>query len=523
MKITDFVLAVVLCCFTSALYAMPNVYPTGTTIYKPSQCENGYTILSGFTGATLIDMNGNVVKQWTIEAGEPNKLLPGGYLLAGMQGGRRGINTVVQMDWDGKIVWKFDHFEQASGSAGRRGPGGQRGGFGMALREQGASRDGFGAERRGQGASRDGFGAERRGPRAPGAASGEKIWSANQHHDFQREGNPVGYYTPELEPLVDRGNTLILAHTTSENSKISSNSLRDDVIYEVSWEGEILWKWVASEHVDEMGFNEEELKSMRASRAPVLDWFHANCASYVGPNKWHDAGDERFHPDNVILDSRNANILCIISKKTGKIVWQIGPRYDESPQLRRLGWIVGPHHTHIIPKGLPGAGNIMVYDNGGSAGYGPPDPINRYSYNRDYSRVIEFDPGTLEKVWEYSPRACGYFIMDSMKIYSPYLSSAQRLVNGNTLITEGGLGRVFEVTPDLQVVWEWISQDTKIKPMPGPPGMPKQIVPNAHVFRAYRVPYEYVPQLAKPKEEAVIPPENKHFKVSGSGDTLGVR
>ena len=54
---------------------MPCVYPTGTTIYKPDQCESGYTILSGFTGATLIDMNGNVVKQWEFDPSVPNKSL----------------------------------------------------------------------------------------------------------------------------------------------------------------------------------------------------------------------------------------------------------------------------------------------------------------------------------------------------------------------------------------------------------------------------------------------------------------
>jgi hypothetical protein len=228
-------------------------------------------------------------------------------------------------------------------------------------------------------------------------------------------------------------------------------------------------------------------------------------------------GDERFHPDNIILNSRNADILFVISKKTGKIVWQIGPRYDESPQLKRLGWIIGPNHTHMIPKGLPGAGDIMVYDNGGSAGYGEPNPVTHFSYHRDYSRVVEFNPVTLEKVWEYSPQALGYIMQYSMKEYSPYVSSAQRLVNGDTLITEGALGRVIEVTPDLKVVWEWVSPYYKISPEGGPPGAPRQRVPNAQVYRAYRVPYEYIPRLTKPKEEAVIPPENENFKVSGSG------
>ena len=39
----------------------PSIYPTGTTIYDPEKCWNGYTIYSAReTGAALIDMNGNV-------------------------------------------------------------------------------------------------------------------------------------------------------------------------------------------------------------------------------------------------------------------------------------------------------------------------------------------------------------------------------------------------------------------------------------------------------------------------------
>ena len=61
------------------------------------------------------------------------------------------------------------------------------------------------------------------------------------------------------------------------------------------------------------------------------DWMHINSMSVLGPNKWYDAGDERFHPDNIIVDGREANIIFIISKATGKITWKLGPDYDNSP------------------------------------------------------------------------------------------------------------------------------------------------------------------------------------------------
>ena len=117
-------LAIALCCLPiSALHAMPSVYPAGTTFYKPAQCLSGYAILSGFPGATLIDMNGNVVKQWNINATSPNKILPGGNLLTGMRGKGKELSSMVQVDWDGNIIWEFNRFEQVAGSAGRRSVG----------------------------------------------------------------------------------------------------------------------------------------------------------------------------------------------------------------------------------------------------------------------------------------------------------------------------------------------------------------------------------------------------------------
>ena len=40
----------------------------------------------------------------------------------------------------------------------------------------------------------------------------------------------------------------------------------------------------------------------------------------------------------------------------------------------KLGQIIGQHNPHIIPKGLPGAGNLLVFDNGGASGYDAPSP-----------------------------------------------------------------------------------------------------------------------------------------------------
>ena len=337
----------------------------------------------------------------------------------------------------------------------------------------------------------------------------EGRWIARAHHDYQREGSPVGYYAPGLEPKIDGGNTLVLAHRNVVNTNISKFELLDDVILEVDWNGDIVWEWAFSDHFDELQFDEEAKKTIyeqpnrRFFGNESGDWLHINSISAIGPNRHYDNGDERFHPDNIIWDAREANIIGITDKRSGKIVWQIGPDYS-TEELKDIGWIIGQHHAHIIPQGLPGEGNLLVFDNGGWGGYGAPNPGSPDGTKnalRDHSRVLEIDPVTLEIVWQYTGQEANYQApTDSFRFYSPYISSAQRLENGNTLITEGANGRIFEVNAEHDIVWEYIS--------------PFKNARNSNmVYRAYRVPYDWVPQLEKPEEVEILPLEIETFRV----------
>src|SRR5438132_12191189 len=91
----------------------PTIYPTGVTVYNKEKAYNGYTIYPSAKGALLINMNGDEVQLWAGLGGFPNKILPGGYVL-GTTGEREGKYffqdqlDLVQVDWDGNIVWRFD-------------------------------------------------------------------------------------------------------------------------------------------------------------------------------------------------------------------------------------------------------------------------------------------------------------------------------------------------------------------------------------------------------------------------------
>ena len=451
MRRLGFACVVAVLMYTLAPIRAQSVYPTGTTIYEPDRAWNGYTVLSPLqTQAVLvIDMNGNVVKRWeglNNSAGGPARVLPGGILISAS--GARPPNQesleLVQQDFDGKVIWQFSHNEQ------------------IKTRE------------------------------------GSTIWSARQHHDWQRESLPAGYYSPESAPVVEGTSTLILTHTNRMQPKVADVMLEDDRLVEVSWKGELLWEWVASDHIDELGFAPDARKAIKAAQSfnkarGSFDWLHINSAHFVGPNRWFDQGDMRFAPNNVIISSREASLLAIVGRD-GKIVWRLGPDFSESKELRSIRQIIGQHHAHIIPKGLPGAGNLLVFDNGGSSGYGFASPIapdGVGAFARSTSRVVEINPVTLELVWSYT----------NPRFFSTNISSAQRLPNGNTLITAGAGGRMFEVTTQGAIVWEYMY------PLFGGAN-----ASNA-VYRAYRIPYGWIPQITRPTERAVAPPALGDFRV----------
>jgi hypothetical protein len=456
----------------------PSIYPTGVTLYEPEKAWGGYTLFQApGHGALLIDMNGREVQLWQGLQGFPNKLLPNGQVFGstGERDPRHGAQDqvdLVQVDWEGNVVWRFDGLEH--------------------IADPGET------------------------PR----------WFARQHHDFQRQGNPVGYYVPGQEPLTDRGNTLLLVHENVNAPEISDHPLLDDKIVEVDWQGRIIWQWRPHEHFEALGFDAAAREVLRRNpnlrsagggaldkAAPTAggigDWLHINSLSALGPNRWYDAGDQRFHPDNLIWDAREANITAIVDKRTGQLVWKLGPRYDGCDAERKLGWIIGQHHAHIVPRGLPGEGNLLVFDNGGWAGYGAPNPGAPHGLKtaqRDYSRVLEIDPTTLEIKWQYTPKEAGFVVpLDAARFYSPFISSAQRLPNGNTLITEGSDGRIFEVTQQHETVWEYIS-----------PYWRKPPLELNLVYRAYRSPYAWVPQLPKPQERPIPRLDIKTFRVPGA-------
>lgn len=414
-----------------AAHAIPSVFKTGVTIDKPEKTFDSFVMFSGPDGLThLIDMTGREVHQWAypglpgammdpaVTNGEKGHTLLQTESLSGTGPGIMGNRTISEVDWNGREVWQW---------SGAPGSGGAR-----------------------------------------------------QNHDWMR---------------LASGNTLVLVAVTHPVALLNGTTVNDQVIEEVTPDGRVIWRWVAGDHLGEFGLSAAGLAYLKEetsskSQPDAWGYLEINDMQPLGPNRWFDGGDQRFRPDNIMIDSRKGNFVVIIDRETGHVVWRLGPDFPGSPhdadhrlmQLRLprpVDQISGQHNAHLIPKGLPGEGNLLLFDDQGPAGF-PRVALGVYGG----SRVLEINPVTRQIVWDYTAVRSG---LPAWTFFSSFVSSTQRLSNGNTLIDEGMNGRIFQVTPGGEIVWEYVS------PYRGTQSFGAVPVRSMLVYRAQAVPVEWLP------------------------------
>ena len=186
--------------------------------------------------------------------------------------------------------------------------------------------------------------------------------------------------------------------------------------------GTIKWQWALSEHLEQLNLTPEEKALTKPEGIADSDCTAIiNSACLLGANLWYDAGDERFHPQNIIFSERNTSRVGIIDYASGDIVWLLTP----ADYGQKVG---NQHFPHLIPQGLPGAGHLLLFVNLG-CGEGT-------------SRVVEMNPITKDIVWDFTSEA----------IYSPFMSCVQRLPDGQTLILASQQCRFVLVDTDKTLV-----------------------------------------------------------------------
>ena len=195
------------------------------------------------------------------------------------------------------------------------------------------------------------------------------------------------------------------------------------------------------------------------NRSLFTDWTHANALDYNA------------ELDQIMITVRHFSEIWIIDhsatreEAAGSVGGNAGRGGDliyrwGNPRAYRAGTpadqrIFFPHAGRWVPEGSPGAGNVLIFNNGWEypgfeRGYSSVDevalPYDGYNYRLDAGAAY----GSAEVVWTYAAAPPESF-------YADVASNAQRLPNGNTLIADGRAGRIFEVTPEGKTVWDFVN------------------------------------------------------------------
>jgi len=474
---------------------------------------DGYTLISPLMDqrSYLLDMQGRVVHFWKHELPPGNSayLMPNGNLFRAarlnnhstFKGGGEG-GRIEEYSWQGELLWQFDWND-----------------------ERGL-----------------------------------------MHHDF--EVLPNGNVLFIAWELIDRETALAAG---KDPNLLGPGALWPDAVFEVEPNrpsgGRVVWEWHSWDHIvqdripdgpnyaevwqdpsriDINGEGEKkELSSEERERLVALGYLspeQGTCPQVIGGADWmhsnsidYDAGR-----DLIALSVRRFNEVWVIdhSTTTEQARGGSGGRYGQGGRLL-FRWgnpmaygrgglehrqLFVQHDARFIEAGLPGAGNLLIFNNGqGRAG-------DRLWSSVDEIDFAEFGPGSnrFDDEGRFLPQQPSWSFggPELPEFYAGFVSGAQRLANGNTLICEGTEGRVFEVTAQGQIVWNFVSPwgDANVR-APGQRG-PQQrragqpSIPPVALFRAEKYAADYPafdgrqlrPLVPQPTVE--IPRPNKIRKTS---------
>ncbi len=416
----------------------------GYTLFSPKQNTMTY----------LINNEGRIMHEWHASQYPPGQsayLLEDGHLLRACQvpgrlssGGGEG-GRIEEYDWDGNLVWELDY-------------------------------------------STDGY---------------------MQHHDIRKlpNGNVLmlvvekktmaevvaaGFDTGKLQPeIAQRGYMLPDCVIEIQPTKPRG--------------GTVVWEWHVWDHLI------QDLDAAKANYGVPKD--HPELIDCDGdrrnlPAFWNHMNSIDYHPafDQIALSVRGNSEVWIIdhSTTTEEAKGHLGGRYGKGGDLlyrwgnpetygagtSRERMYFEQHDVEWVRPDCPGAGNLTCFNNGIGRGlsstvdeFTPPVDANGF-----YTRTAGEAFGPKSFAWSYGGTT-------AHPMYSENISGAQRLPNGNTIICNGTVGELLEVTASEEIVWRYISPVVKTgiltqgDTLPNDPARAGEKL-NA-IFRVYKYPYDY--------------------------------
>ena len=418
----------------------------GVRLCKPG-VEGGYVLYPHkHRGEVyLVDRMGRVVHQWSKSQYEPGQscyLRPDGNLVrAAMVKGASNIGggeggRIEEYDWDDNLVWSFDY----------------------------ASND------------------------------------ACTHHDFK---------------MLPSGNLLMLAveRKTAEEAgavgfdttKLQDGYVAPEMLIEVQKTGptafEIVWEWHVWDHL------------VQGKNAALANY--GDPAQYPGrlqvnggaPAFWNHANSVDYNPDldQIVISARSHNELWVIDhgtttaeaasheggpyQKGGDFLYRWGNPQEYGAGTAADRMLFNQHDVQWIVPGLPGAGHLLIFNNGLDR------PGGSYSSLDELIPAVQADGSypALAKGEAWGPSSLVWTFVGTppSSFYGSEISGTQRLPNGNTLACEGTTGRFFEVTAAGEPVWEYVNPVANARPMAqyelaslDPKGHPENAVFKIHWYSA---------------------------------------
>jgi hypothetical protein len=390
---------------------------TGVIQYDASKSLNGYCLFApaGSKKSYLIDMEGYVINEWTCTSGPGlhDRLLPNGHLLRGYTptdwsrtgaGGTKPFPVsiggvaggVEEFDWDGNLVWQYP------------------------------------------------------------AISDTYI----QHHTFYRMNN--GNTMVLLWEKIPYEDALGLARDPALITE--QFGLWPDAVIEVTPDKQIVWEWHAFDHLVQNrdpslpnygepidNPNKFDMNFYVWTRFGYHDWSHCNTIEY------------NEYTDQILVNFRNWGEFYVFDHSTpnseGGILFRWGnpgawgngalPEWPQDGDQKLFGshcavWLGNDNYTDYGTLG-----HILVLDNGWLRPSGNYTCSVEVEVDFDNWKNWSADQINALEVWRWRPT-------DEDSFYSTYQCGTQRLPNGNTEINSTDGGQIIEVTPDKEVVWDFI-------------------------------------------------------------------
>jgi len=407
---------------------------------------NGYTLFTVQKETYLINNCGEVVNQWSsnFKDGKSVYLLENGNLLRAAQIDNPasiaipGVGGRIELfDWDNNLLWEFDFSDD----------------------------------------------------------------TRIQHHD--------------IYPMPN-GNVLILAASILTDTEaiqlgrdpanLTDAELYNEYLVELKPVGtndaDVVWEWHQKDHLIQDFDNTKDNFGLVGDNPQLLDINYLGLSN--GKKNWMHVNSMQYNEqlDQIILSTRHLSEIYIIDHSTTTIeaasssggTYQKGGDYLYrwgNPFAYKQGTVTdqkldGQHFPHWIAEGLTDAGKILLFNNG-------------FTKSPGFSEVLILNPPvsapgfyTYTANTAYGPNSPDYNYTAPLNtdFFSPILSSAQRLPNGNTLMCEGTSGHFFEIDADENIVWRYINP-VSITGILSQGDDPESSSVNNNIFRAIKYASNY--------------------------------